>query len=202
MLNVIGTPQAKSVALDGLAEAEARELLLKAARIPPDQHHKFEDDAKNVSALLKSHPLALIQAGSYVSRGHCNMSDYPQVYQRQRKRLLKFRPAQAQSRYGDVYATFEASADILQSSANEAAKDALQLLPILATLGPSRLPLSLFEAAWHGAQTIRRNADDDGTWIAWLRGMGLVFYHSSKQIKMHGIFIGSLNPLIYSNNSR
>src|SRR5882757_658155 len=38
------------------------------------------------------------------------------MYERQRKRLLGFRPSQAQSRYRDVYATFEASVEILQAS--------------------------------------------------------------------------------------
>jgi hypothetical protein len=66
-----------------------------------------------VASLLGSYPLVLIQAGVYVSRGDCTLAEYPRVYERQRKRLLELRPAQAQSRYQDVYATFEASADIL-----------------------------------------------------------------------------------------
>jgi tetratricopeptide (TPR) repeat protein len=79
------------------------------------------------------------------------------VYEQQRKRLLAFRPSQAQSRYQDVYATFEASAEILQLSNTESASDALQLLPVLASFGPGRLPLPLFEAGWKGAQTISPN---------------------------------------------
>jgi len=38
------------------------------------------------------------------------------------------------------------------------------LLPLLATFGPSRLPLPLFEAGWKGAQTIspsKGGGDDD-----------------------------------------
>jgi hypothetical protein len=115
-----------------------------------------------VVSLLQSHPLALIQAGAYVSRGHCTLAEYPLVFAQQRQRLLTFRPAQAQSRYRDIYATFEASADILQLSPTESAADALQLLPVLAICGPSRLPLPLFEAGWKGAQSISsRNAGDN-----------------------------------------
>ncbi|KAI9879170.1 MAG: hypothetical protein M1823_006868, partial [Watsoniomyces obsoletus] len=127
------------------------------------QHRKLEDDARTVASLLRSHPLALIQAGAYVSRGHCTLAEYPSVYERQRKRLLAFRPAQAQSRYRDVYATFEATAELLQASQTEAANDALQLLPVLATCAASRLPLPLFEAGWKGAQNITSNntSDDD-----------------------------------------
>ena len=152
----------KCIDLDGLPEAEARELLLRAAGVPRDHHQAFEDDAQGVAILLRSHPLALIQAGLYVSRGHCTLAEYPRAFAQQRERLLAFRPAQAQSRYRDVYTTFEASAGFLQSLCTESAADALQLLSVLATCGPSRLPLPLFEAGWTGAQsTSSSNAGDD-----------------------------------------
>ncbi|EXJ80944.1 hypothetical protein A1O3_07232 [Capronia epimyces CBS 606.96] len=145
----------KQVDLRGLSDDEARELLLKAARLPQDQHETLQDDAQAVASLLRSHALALIQAGAYVSGGHCTLKEYPKVYEDQRQRLLGFRPSQAKSRYGDVYATFEASAEILQSSNNASAIDALQLLKVLASCGPSRFPLLLlFEAAWKGAREI------------------------------------------------
>ena len=156
---------APSIALEGLSDEEARELLLKAAGVPPARHGVLEKDARVVAGLLQSHPLALIQAGAYVSRGHCTFFDYPAVYEQQRRRLLEFRPAQARSRYRDVYATFEASADILKNSVTEGARDALQLLPLLAVCGPSRLPLLLFEAGWRGAKTVpsdmKEEAEDD-----------------------------------------
>ena len=95
-----------------------------------------------------------------MSRGHYTLAEYPPVFAQQRQRLLAFRPAQAQSRYRDVYATFEASAEILRSSLTESAGDVLQLLQVLATCGPSRLPLPLFEAGWKGAQSISPDQDD------------------------------------------
>ncbi|KAI4127097.1 MAG: hypothetical protein LQ338_003383 [Usnochroma carphineum] len=149
----------RPVELEGLPESDALELLLRAANVPLEQ----QDDAQGVTGLLRSHPLALIQAGAYISRGHCTLAEYPQVYKRQRKRLLKFRPTQAQSRYRDVYATFEASADVLQAMQTEVATDALQLLPVLGTCAASRLPLPLFEAAWKRAQIIdsSNTTDDD-----------------------------------------
>ncbi|KAL8957877.1 MAG: hypothetical protein Q9193_004958, partial [Seirophora villosa] len=147
------------VELEGLQESDAQELLFRAAKIPSDQQHLVRKDAQSVAALLQSHPLALIQAGAYVWCGHCRLADYPRVFERQRKRLLKYRPSQAQSRYGDVYATFEASAELLQSYQNEAAKDALQLLPILGICAPSRLPEILFQAGWEGAKRIITGKD-------------------------------------------
>ncbi len=74
----------KCIALDGLAEAEARELLLRAAHVHRNPHPTLEDDAQVVAALVRSHPLALIQAGSYVSRGHCTLAEYPRVFAQQR----------------------------------------------------------------------------------------------------------------------
>ena len=138
--------------LDQLSDTAAQTLLLAAAGPSLEQYRNLERDAAKVARLLASHPLAIIQAGAYISREHCTVAQYPQVYERQRQQLLCYRPSHAQSRYGDVYTTFEASADILQSSKDEAASDALQLLPILATLSSSRLPLSLFGKAWQGAQ--------------------------------------------------
>ncbi|KAL8701940.1 MAG: hypothetical protein Q9201_004645 [Fulgogasparrea decipioides] len=143
-----------AVELEGLPESDAEQLLLRAANVPLDQLHTLQDDARRVAALVRSHPLALIQAGAYISRGHCTLAGYPGVYKHQRKRLLEFRPTQARSRYGDVYATFEASADVLQASQTEVAKDALDLLPVLGTCAASRLPLLLFQAGWEGAQSI------------------------------------------------
>ena len=102
----------KWINLEGLSKTEARELLLRAAYVPTDQYETLKGYADVVVLLLQSHPLALIQAGSYISRGHCTLKEYPEVYEQQRKRLLVFRPSQAQSRYRDVYATFEASATI------------------------------------------------------------------------------------------
>ncbi|MDI1493452.1 MAG: hypothetical protein OHK93_005242 [Ramalina farinacea] len=95
------------------------------------------------------------------------MADYPRVFAQKRQRLLAFHPTQAQSRYRDVYATFEASVEIIQSTGTEAAADALQLLPVLATFDSNRLPLPLFEAGWKGARPYMaklnsaRDYDDD-----------------------------------------
>jgi hypothetical protein len=159
---------ARWIDLKGLSDSEARELLLKAIHVPQGRHLKFEDDdTQAVTRLLRSHPLAIIQAGSYISRGHCSLNEYPNVHQRQRKRLLTFRPSQACSRYGDIYTTFEASAKVLQSSNTDSARDALQLLSVLAALGTTPLPLLVFEAAWKGSRTISMdssgndNSNDD-----------------------------------------
>ncbi|KAI1628920.1 P-loop containing nucleoside triphosphate hydrolase protein [Exophiala viscosa] len=140
------------IALTQLARGDAQHLVFKAARVPDGERSAVENDARAVAALLNSHPLALIQAGAYVAHGHCTLARYPEVFTRFRKRLLAFRPLQVQSRYGDVYACFQASIQILQSSATASAQDALQLLPLLSMYGTREIPLQLFEAAWNGGR--------------------------------------------------
>ncbi|KAH9207726.1 hypothetical protein DL95DRAFT_415366 [Leptodontidium sp. 2 PMI_412] len=146
--------------LGGLKEQDSKNLLLKAAEVSPESWPSHDDQAKEVIRLLGSHTLALIQAGAYISQGHCQLHQYSEVYQRQRQRLLKYRSKQAQSRYGDVYATFEASTDVLEQSRNESAKDALHLLEILSMLNSSVLPLQMFEEAWEGCKEISRASDE------------------------------------------
>jgi hypothetical protein len=141
-------------ALGGLEEQDSKELLLKAAGLSPELWLSYNDQAEEVVCLLGSHTLALIQAGAYISQGHCQLHQYLEVYRRQRTRLLKFRPKQAQSRYYDVYTTFEASANILEQSQNESAKDALRLLQIMSMLDSSVLTLQVFEEAWKGCKKI------------------------------------------------
>lgn len=92
----------KPIALEGLSGMDAQELLLKAACVFQDQLSVHKEGAEIVASLLQFHPLALIQAGAYVSRGHCTLAEYPGVFAQQRQRLLAFRPAQGQSRYCDV----------------------------------------------------------------------------------------------------
>jgi tetratricopeptide (TPR) repeat protein len=143
-----------SKALTGLSDQDSIELLLKATQIHPPSWPTHEPAAKQVIEILGSHTLALIQAGAYVAMGYCQLEQYPGEYDRRRARLLKFAPKQAQSRYGDVYATFEVSAHILESSKGTVASDALDLLGILSMLHHRDVPVQLFEDAWERSQHI------------------------------------------------
>lgn len=142
------------IALEGLDDADARDLLLKAARLRLGQHGASIRDAQEVVDLLQSHPLALLQAGAYIARGHCALAEYPRLYEQQRRRLLTFRPLQAQSRHRDIYTTFEISVNMLMAIDTQAAQDAVELLSLLSVYGCGRLPLILFETAWQEAQLV------------------------------------------------
>ena len=93
--------------LGGLSQHASQQLLLKAADRGKYQPNKGTKAVVRTAELLQSHPLALIQTGTYISHGHCRIEEYPHVYEKQRKRLLQYRSNQAQARYRHVYATFE-----------------------------------------------------------------------------------------------
>jgi hypothetical protein len=141
-----------SEALEGLEDKNAKVLLLQASGIPHELWQSNDNAAQEIVNLLGSHTLALIQAGAYVSNGCCSLIEYPTVYQGQRKRLLSYPPSQARSRYQNVYATSEASAEMLEQSAGDAGNDALALITILSMLNSAVLSLHLFESAWRGAR--------------------------------------------------
>ncbi|KAI9664127.1 MAG: hypothetical protein M1821_007618 [Bathelium mastoideum] len=145
-----------SEVINGLSIENSIQLLLKASNIANQLWPSYEQHAKEIVELLGSHTLALIQAGAYIAQRHCKLDEYTATYQRQRARLLKYRPKQAKSRYGDVYATFEASAEVLEHSNDEVAKDALCLLNILSMLHFGSLPPQIFEKAWKQSQTVLR----------------------------------------------
>lgn len=113
-----------------------------------------------MAGLLQSPPLALVQAGAYVSRGHCTLAYHTYVCERQRQQLLVIRPSQTQSRYRDLYATFEVSGALHTTSRTERSRDALQLLSLLGVCDSSRLPLPLFEAVWQGARRVPPDVDE------------------------------------------
>ncbi|KAF1952878.1 hypothetical protein CC80DRAFT_451679 [Byssothecium circinans] len=139
----------KHETLDGLDLEPCTQLLLKTAKIGETLWSLHEQQAQDIVHLLGSHTLALIQAGAYIAEGYCRLDQYPKKYQQQRKRLLKHFPNQEQSRYRNVYATFEASAEVLTG---ESGQDALDLLAILSMVHSNVLPLQVFEDAWRGSK--------------------------------------------------
>jgi tetratricopeptide (TPR) repeat protein len=152
----VGTEQ-----LQSLDSSNCSNLLLRAAEIPYELWNEHEAAAERVISALGSHTLALIQAGAYISQGYCSIKSYPEEYQRQCKKLMEFSPKQAESRYCNVYATFEASAQVLEASNDEASRDALDLLNLLSIFHNEKVPLLLFEDAFLGIQDAQELPDDD-----------------------------------------
>ncbi|RYP25497.1 hypothetical protein DL767_008360 [Monosporascus sp. MG133] len=146
--------------LGSLDKGDCIRLLLQPIGLSPEPQ-AVNSAAEKVINILGSHTLAILQAGSYIAQGGCSLSDYPVVFQRQRERLLKFNLTQAQSRYRNVYATLEASAEILDTLESESAQDALCLLRILSQFHYENMPLDFLQDAWNGAQEARDNPEDD-----------------------------------------
>jgi tetratricopeptide (TPR) repeat protein len=153
--------------LEGLDAEHSTQLLLKAARVPEEEWQSCEIQAQahDIVSLLGSHTLALIQAGAYIAEGFCQLAEYPKKYQQHRRRLLEHHPEQEQSRYRDVFATFEAAADALERSGGQDVRDALDLLGVLCMLHSGVLPLRVFQGAWQGARCVLKTvpAETDGT---------------------------------------
>lgn len=145
-------------ALEGLNDADAKALLLKAAQLPKEACHSDASRAQvlDVVRLIDSHPLALLHAGSYIAEGYCRLGEYADIYRRQRTQILKHHVRQEQSRYQNVYATFEASVEALSRSQDGTGTDALRMLGILSMLHHSPLSLQLFRDAWSGAKLASR----------------------------------------------
>jgi tetratricopeptide (TPR) repeat protein len=140
--------------LQTLDPKHSTQLLLKAAQVPEASWSTHTAHAEEIVDLLASHTLALIQAGAYIAGGYCSLHQYPERFLQQRKHLLEHYPHQQRSRYRNVYATFEASIDVLMHSDGEAGKDALSLLTILSMLHTSALPTQLFQDTWADARQL------------------------------------------------
>ncbi|KAI1397445.1 TPR-like protein [Hypoxylon fuscum] len=139
--------------LGNLNTEDCIRLLLRSMGLAP-KSPEVNSDAERVIDILGSHTLAILQAGAYIAQGACSLSEYPGVFRRQRDRLLKFNLTQAQSRYSNVYATLEASAEVLDTMQSERAQDSLCLLEVLSPLHYENVPLDLFQNAWNGAQKV------------------------------------------------
>ncbi|KFY60010.1 hypothetical protein V497_03938 [Pseudogymnoascus sp. VKM F-4516 (FW-969)] len=132
----------------------SKQLLLRAANIAYELWPSVDQQTEDIANLIGSHTLALIQAGAYIAKGYCQLDEYPEVYAKHRKRVLEYQPSQARPRYGNVYATFEATAHVFEKSESEDAKDALRLLGILSMLHSNALPLRIFEDAWKRSRDV------------------------------------------------
>ncbi|KAL0253230.1 hypothetical protein SLS55_010202 [Diplodia seriata] len=129
---------------------ESVELLFKAAQLRKQDWDSYRPQAMAITGLLGSHTLALIQAGALLSQDIRNWDQYPKIFDDNRQHLLTTSPRQAQSKYGNVYATFEVSARALKFDGGTEAEDALCLLGILAMFHHSGFPTSVFEDASRG----------------------------------------------------
>ena len=136
-----------SETLHDLEPELARELLLRATYTTESLWKEKAEAAMAVVETLGLHTLAIIQAGAFIQKDLCTLEQYPTIFQQQKEQLLKFRSDQAMSTYGNVYATFEVSAEYLQNSNSPEHLDALDFLHSLAFMHNSGISEAVFEMA-------------------------------------------------------
>ena len=129
--------------LEHLDLGEATSLLLLSA----EKASSYEEDQKAAETIVKtlaSHTLAIIQAGALIKHHRRSLKEFPVLFRTQEERILKYPLTQEQSTYGNVFATFEISATHLESSRDQSAADALNLLQILGFIHFKDIPESMF----------------------------------------------------------
>lgn len=163
-LVLVGVPDSRkttrdgSFALKGLDQDHAVKLVLQAAQVSKASWTKETDAASSIVKILDSHTLALLQAGAYVARHHCELATYPKVYQEQR-RLLHMSDHERLGQLHTIYPTLELSAAGLKHLKTTSASDALQLVQTLCMLAQGDIPIAMFQHAWNNAQGLRKNTD-------------------------------------------
>ncbi len=119
-------------------------LLHRAGIVPldaslADYSDKNQADARAIAHLLDGLPLAIDQAGAYIEKTRCTLSDYLARYQKQRATFLKERGRFPLVHPESVMTTFSLSFKKVQK-ANRAAAD---LLRFFAFLSPEAIPMDL-----------------------------------------------------------
>ncbi|KAJ7060697.1 hypothetical protein C8F01DRAFT_1290475 [Mycena amicta] len=113
-------PDKKIIEISNLVVDDAVVLLLKCAGLDTDKH---KTQAVAVVKELYCFPLAIIQAGAFISRIpslHEDISDFIPLYQKNRAALLSKKPEQSQGDYKlTVYTTWEMSFKQLKPAAAE-----------------------------------------------------------------------------------
>ncbi len=142
----------------------AQELLLKATSIPEGRWKEKEKAAVAVINILGSHTLAIVQAGAFVRKKLCSLEEYSTLFRQQKEELLKFHSEANVSTYGNVYATFEVSAEYLQNSALPECVDALNFLHTLAFTHNNEISEDIFRKASDYATELKNttSTDDEG----------------------------------------
>ena len=150
MYNTIGSETLKALKLE-----HARELLLQSSCIPEVTWREKEKAAMTVVEILGSHTLAIIQAGAFIRLKHCTLERYPTIFQRQKRQLLEFHSSRNVSTYGNVYTTFEVSAQYLEKSESPEAQDALKFLNTLAFMHNNEISETIFQRAGEYASQLK-----------------------------------------------
>jgi len=154
---------AQALEVTKLAPDDGAVLLLHRAKIMPldaslaDTSYENQSNAKAIAHLLDGLPLAIDQAGAYIEKMNCSLSDYRGRYQQARATLLKERGRLFSVHPESVTTTFSLSFQKVQQ-VNPAATD---LLRFFSFLSPEAIPIALvIEGAPDLGKLLKRTATD------------------------------------------
>lgn len=140
-----------SLELKGLKEAEAVELFLTRADMPLPWDVSTIKTANRIAKALGYLALALIQAGTCVYRGVCELDGYLDLHALAKRRQRHQVPGSHVDPVSDVvevvYSTFDISLSLHDRHEDVQSVDAVELLKILAFFHFELIPLELFSRA-------------------------------------------------------
>ncbi|PQE28703.1 violaceus kinesin protein [Rutstroemia sp. NJR-2017a WRK4] len=146
--------------INSIEMEDAVTLLLRACEEDEKSWPKLTSTAQKIAGQLHCHPLALTQAGAYISKKLCSIDKYLLLFESERKELCKNHIEQGKSEYGGVYATFEVSAAAMSKSSDRECRYALELLNILAYLYREEVTEDMFLRVWYGSSMVYVQEDD------------------------------------------
>ncbi|KXX74801.1 Nephrocystin-3 [Madurella mycetomatis] len=133
-----------SFELKGLKEPEALQLLLTRADIPRPWDASTTITGSRIAKALGYLALALIQAGTCVYRGVCELGDYLDILSSAKRQLQN---QEIRDVMKVVYSTFDISLGHLSRTTGVESQDASDLLRIIAFYHFEFVPLELFSRA-------------------------------------------------------
>ncbi|KAJ5170922.1 uncharacterized protein N7500_003705 [Penicillium coprophilum] len=132
-----------------LEEEDSITLLLRSAIVSDLHDVNTRATARPIVQALGCLPLALIQAGASIRQNICSLEDYLDVFNSYKKKLFLNGIQQGQGSYAHtVFTTFEVSYNKIRSLTTDEAKDAIEMLHVMAFLHFDQIPGTLFEKAW------------------------------------------------------
>ena len=140
-----------------LEEEDSITLLLRSAIVGDLHDLNARATARPIVQALGCLPLALIQAGASIRQNICSLEDYLNVFNSYKRKLFLNGVQQGQGSYRHtIFTTFEVSYNKIRSFTTDEAKEAIEILHVMAFLHFDQIPGALFEKAWEGFVSHRK----------------------------------------------
>ncbi|KAJ8122696.1 hypothetical protein ONZ43_g1168 [Nemania bipapillata] len=152
-----GTVGERYLELMQMEREEANDLILKAAEEPSPWSASLTDSAKVICQALGYLPLAIVHAGKAILLGLCSWTGYLGFYQRETERIRRKRlrqrdrslsPGERRIQDDDdnmnVFSSYEILLQSLETSQEESAQDAVELLLVFSYLHCQNIRVDVF----------------------------------------------------------